>query len=70
MPGIFDSELDSILEGTSRSFFLSLKELPKAIRAQVSLLYMLARTSDTIADSEEGSPEERLIALDLSLIHI
>ncbi|MBI88393.1 MAG: hypothetical protein CMB67_05150 [Euryarchaeota archaeon] len=64
MPGIFDSELDSILEGTSRSFFLSLKELPKAIRAQVSLLYMLARTSDTIADSEEGSPEERLIALD------
>ena len=52
MSGIFNSELDSILERTSRSFYLSLKELPKAIRPQISLLYMLARTSDTIADSE------------------
>lgn len=59
MSGIFNSELDSILEGTSRSFYLSLKELPKAIRPQVSLLYMLARTSDTIADSEER--EENLL---------
>ncbi len=64
MSGIFDSELDSILEGTSRSFFLSLKELPKPIRSQVSLLYMLARTSDTIADSKDGTLEERLIALE------
>jgi len=59
MSGIFNSELDSILEGTSRSFYLSLKVLPKAIRPQVSLLYMLARTSDTIADSEER--EENLL---------
>ncbi len=64
MPGIFNSELDSILEGTSRSFYLSLKELPRAIRPQVSLLYMLARTSDTIADSEKGDPEELLHALE------
>ena len=64
MSGIFNSELDSILEGTSRSFYLSLKELPRAIRPQVSLLYMLARTSDTIADSEGGEPRELLEALE------
>ena len=64
MSGIFNSELDSILEGTSRSFYLSLKELPRAIRPQVSLLYMLARTSDTIADSEGGEPKELLEALE------
>ena len=63
MPAIFDPELDSILEGTSRSFYLSLKELPKPIRQQVSLLYLLARTSDTIADSARGSPEKRLESL-------
>tara|TARA_B100000686_G_scaffold351848_1_gene451895 strand:- start:11030 stop:12028 length:999 start_codon:yes stop_codon:yes gene_type:complete len=64
MPAIFDSELDSILEGTSRSFYLSLKELPKPIRKQVSLLYLLARTSDTIADSEAGDFQTRLICLE------
>ena len=64
MSGIFNSELDSILEGTSRSFYLSLKELPRAIRPQVSLLYMLARTSDTIADSEGGEPKELMEALE------
>ena len=64
MPSIFNSDLDSILEGTSRSFYLSLKELPREIRKQVSLLYMLARTSDTIADSEGGEPEDLLQALE------
>ena len=60
MAGIFNSKLDSILEGTSRSFYLSLKELPRPIRRQVSLLYLMARTSDTIADSESSTPEDRL----------
>ena len=64
MSSIFNSELDSILEGTSRSFYLSLKELPNSIRPQVSLLYMLARTSDTIADSEQGDPSDLLLALE------
>ena len=64
MSSIFNSDLDSILEGTSRSFYLSLKELPREIRKQVSLLYMLARTSDTIADSEGGEPEDLLQALE------
>ena len=64
MSSIFNSELDSILEGTSRSFYLSLKELPSSIRPQVSLLYMLARTSDTIADSEQGDASDLLLALE------
>ena len=64
MSRIFNSELDSILEGTSRSFYLSLKELPNSIRPQVSLLYMLARTSDTIADSEQSDSGELMLALE------
>ena len=60
MAGIFNSKLDSILEGTSRSFYLSLKELPRPIRRQVSLLYLMARTSDTIADSESSTLDDRL----------
>ncbi len=57
MSDIFNPELESILEGTSRSFYLSLRKLPISMRPQVSLLYMLARTSDTIADSEGDSGE-------------
>ena len=63
MVELLGSKLDTILEETSRSFYLSLKVLPPKIRSQVSLLYLLARTSDTIADSEAGEPESRLEAL-------
>ena len=64
MAELLNPELDAILEGTSRSFYLSLKELPSGVRSQVGLLYLLARTSDTIADSERGSIEDRLAALE------
>ncbi len=64
MADLLDTELDAILEGTSRSFYLSLKELPSGVRSQVGLLYLLARTSDTIADSECGSTDDRLVALE------
>ena len=64
MADLLDPELDTILKGTSRSFYLSLKELPSGVRSQVGLLYLLARTSDTIADSERGSTEDRLVALE------
>ena len=60
MAKLLDPELDKILEGTSRSFYLSLGKLPSKIRSQVGLLYLLARTSDTIADSERGSTADRL----------
>ncbi len=64
MPELLDPELDLILEGTSRSFYLTLKELPSGIRPQIGLLYLLARTSDTIADSEDGPSDQRLQALE------
>jgi len=64
MPELLDPELDLILEGTSRSFYLTLKELPSGIRPQIGLLYLLARTSDTIADSEGGPSDQRLQAIE------
>ena len=49
-----DKKIDILLKGTSRSFYLTLNFLPKKIRKQIGLLYLLARLSDTIADSKVG----------------
>src|SRR2546430_11307855 len=43
----------SILSRVSRSFYLSIRLLPKKLRDPVSLGYLLARASDTIADTAE-----------------
>src|SRR5437016_6122486 len=43
----------SILARVSRSFYLSIRLLPKKLRDPVSLAYLLARVSDTIADTTE-----------------
>ena len=43
-----------LLETTSRSFYPTLKYLPKKTRGQIGLLYLLARVADTIADSKVG----------------
>src|SRR6184192_1177574 len=40
-----------LLKPVSRSFYLSIRLLPRALREPVALAYLLARTSDTIADS-------------------
>lgn len=55
--------LTTLLKEVSRSFYLTLRVLPKRIRPQIGLAYLLARTSDTIADTELISPEQRLQAL-------
>ena len=52
-----DTFNDKLLEGTSRSFYLTLKRLPESVKGQIGLLYLLARISDTIADSPEGGKE-------------
>ena len=54
MAGLIQPEIDSLLERTSRSFFITLRVLPSKIRGQVGLLYLLARVADTIADSKQG----------------
>jgi farnesyl-diphosphate farnesyltransferase len=41
-----------LLKDVSRSFYLSLRILPKGMREPVSLAYLLARASDTLADTE------------------
>src|SRR5712692_2797935 len=47
----------------SRSFDLTLRVLPAAIRLQIGLAYLLARATDTIADTRFVSVETRLQAL-------
>ncbi len=51
---VSENRIDTLLEGTSRSFYLSLKVLPKNIRRHIGLTYLLARLADTIADSKVG----------------
>src|SRR5213082_791384 len=43
----------SILARVSRSFYLSIRLLPKKLRDPVSIGYLLARASDTIADTTD-----------------
>jgi len=55
--------LTDLLKATSRSFYLTLRVLPTAVRPQIGLAYLLARTTDTIADTELVPLEQRLDAL-------
>ena len=48
------------MRGVSRSFYLSLRVLPVEIRPQISLAYLLARASDTVADTQAVPRERRL----------
>lgn len=49
-----------LLASVSRSFYLSLRFLPGKLREPLSLAYLLARTSDTIADSKHAPQSTRL----------
>lgn len=55
---------DDLLRRVSRSFHITLRVLPGPLRGPLSLAYLLARLSDTVADSARASPARRLIALD------
>ena len=54
----------NVLKGVSRSFYLSLRLLPAPMREAASLGYLLARTSDTLADTAAVPVELRLQCLD------
>jgi farnesyl-diphosphate farnesyltransferase len=56
--------LGSLLKDVSRSFYLTLRVLPGKIRFQIGLAYLLARTTDTIADTGLIQLERRLEALE------
>ena len=62
MAVLVNDKIDKLLETTSRSFYPTLKYLPKKIRGQIGLLYLLARLADTIADSKHGETD---VLLDL-----
>ena len=62
--------LNDLLRDTSRSFYLTLRVLPAAVRPQIGLAYLLARTTDTIADTEIMPLAQRLAALHQLREHI
>ena len=49
-----------LLASVSRSFYLTICILPAALRAPIGLAYLLARASDTIADTADAPPALRL----------
>ncbi|MFI3243566.1 MAG: squalene/phytoene synthase family protein [Akkermansia sp.] len=55
--------LQEILKSVSRSFYLSMVFLPKQMRAPISLAYMLARATDSVADSSQADIALRLSSL-------
>lgn len=61
--GVSGSLETSVLKGVSRSFYLTLRLLPAPMRSAASLGYLLARTSDTIADTATIPVAERLALL-------
>lgn len=57
-------DLTALLRGVSRSFFLSIRLLPAPLRRPIALGYLLARATDTLADTSHIPAPERLAALD------
>lgn len=64
MPHGPDNLLTDLLRDVSRSFYLTLRVLPRGIRPQIGLAYLLARATDTIADTQAVPIGGRLAALD------
>lgn len=53
-----------LLKEVSRSFYLSIRFLPKPMRQAVALGYLLARATDTVADASTEDPLERVRLLE------
>ena len=51
---------DALLVSVSRSFYLTIRALPRDLRGPIGLAYLLARATDTITDSSGASTETRL----------
>jgi farnesyl-diphosphate farnesyltransferase len=62
-PKVNSELLSGLLEQVSRSFYQTLRILPAAVRPQIGLAYLLARATDTIADTGLVPLEQRLAAL-------
>ena len=55
--------MKAILKSVSRSFYLTIRFLPRPLREPVSLAYLLARATDTIADTATIPAAIRLTTL-------
>ena len=55
-----DDVTQGLLKSVSRSFYLSVRILPPELRETMGVAYLLARISDTIADSENAPIPTRL----------
>jgi farnesyl-diphosphate farnesyltransferase len=61
----FEKDLGGqLLASVSRTFYLTLKALPRPLREPISLAYLLARTADTIADTAQVPSATRLECLE------
>jgi farnesyl-diphosphate farnesyltransferase len=58
-------DLLALLRGVSRSFYVSIRLLPAPLRRPVAVAYLLARASDTLADTAELAAAERQEKLEL-----
>lgn len=65
MPRLSESELLFLLETVSRSFYLSVRFLPERIRPTIAAGYLIARASDSIADTNRLEADQRLHALSI-----
>lgn len=64
------ADVPRLLAGHARTFALTLRILPRALREPLGIAYLLARTSDTVADAPRISREGRLdllVKLDAAL---
>lgn len=52
-------DLLPLLRGVSRSFYLSIRLLPGALRQPIAVAYLLARATDTLADTGNAGCAER-----------
>ncbi len=57
--------MKAILKSVSRSFYLTIRFLPRPLREPIGLAYLLARATDTIADTAEIPAAVRLTNLRL-----
>jgi farnesyl-diphosphate farnesyltransferase len=55
----------SLLRSVSRSFYLSIRFLPRQLREPIALAYLLARATDTVADTSQVSTSVRIETLKL-----
>ena len=58
--GHFSSTHRRLLRGVSRSFYLSIRLLPAAVQSPIAVGYLLARATDTLADTTALPQAERL----------